>query len=318
MLKFVGHMTPAIVRPFAATAGAAAIVFIGVSWSARGLPQLTAVRHDEQVEMVSMTKAIVMQPKLMVNVKAGTPQATPPAGDAVQIARMGDVHLLVANVDRAVASLHGLALAKSGDIFALDVSNENGSGAPANATLSVRIPARNFDALMAALSRVGNVRERSVSASDVTNEVTDSQARLRNLRRTEGDILRIMDRSGSVSQVMEAENQLSQVRESIETLESQLKSLHRQVVYSTISITMLAEASAAPVEPTPAAQLATALSAAEHSASQTAIGAIAALLWCLVYAPFVAVLALAVILAYRVAAARTRIAGTSPNSESSS
>lgn len=202
----------------------------------------------------------------------------PEAVDGVQIARTGDVHLLVTNIDRAVSALHDLALVKK------------------------------FDTLMTALSKVENVRERSISASDVTNEVADSQARLRNLRRTEGDILRIMDRSGSVSQVMDAENQLSHVLESIETLESSLKSLHRQVAYSTIGVTMLAEASSAPVEPTPAAQLATALSAAERSASQTAIGAVATLLWCLAYVPFVVVVALALTFAYRVAAARIRLA----------
>lgn len=233
MLSTLGRKAPAIWRHFALIAGAATIVFLGVAWSAHVLPQLSAVRSGDMVEMISLTKRIALQPKLSVNVPAGMAEATPApeAVDGVQIARTGDVHLLVTNIDRAVSALHDLALANNGDIFSLDMSNENASGSPANATLSLRIPAKKFDTLMRALSKVGNVRERSISASDVTNEVADSQARLRNLRRTEGDILRIMDRSGSVSQVMEAENQLSRVRESIETLESSLKSLHRQAAY---------------------------------------------------------------------------------------
>jgi hypothetical protein len=89
----------------------------------------------------------------------------------------------------------------------------------AGADMSIRVPAGRFDAALAAVAQIGKVRDRSVSAQDLTGEITDSSARLRNLRRTEADIRKIMDRSGTIAQVLDAENQLSQVREQIETLE---------------------------------------------------------------------------------------------------
>jgi hypothetical protein len=152
--------------------------------------------------------------------------------------------------------------------------------------MQVRIPAARFDDTMNAAATIGKVRERSVGAEDLTGDITDSSARLRNLRRTEADIRKIMDRSGTVGQVLDAENQLSQVREQIETLESDLKSMHGQVIYSTIDVSFEAEAAPAPVEPKAASQLATAWHAAVHALSQLTVGLIAALVWLLVFIPY--------------------------------
>src|SRR6202035_434351 len=118
------------------------------------------------------------------------------------------------------------------------------------------------------------------------------------LRRTEADIRKIMDRSGTVGQVLDAENQLSQVREQIETLESDLKTMHAQVAYSTISVTLEAEAANAPVEPKAASQLATAWHAALHALSQTTVALIAFLLWLVVFAPYIALVAIAGLVIY--------------------
>jgi hypothetical protein len=152
--------------------------------------------------------------------------------------------------------------------------------------MEIRVPASRFDAAMAGIARTGKLREQSTSAQDMTGDITDSAARLRNLRQTEADIRAIMNRSGSVSQVMDAETQLSSVREQIETLEAQLKSMLNQVAYATIDIDMQAEASTAPVQPTAQAQLASTWNAAIASLGQTTIGLVGALLWTLVFVPY--------------------------------
>ena len=101
----------------------------------------------------------------------------------------------------------------------------------------------------------------------------------------------IMDRSGSVEQILDVENQLSQVREQIETLESSLKTMHEQVVYSTIDVSLSAETAAAPVEPTAASQLANAVHAASHAFAQSVVTLIAGLVWAIVFAPYLAIAA---------------------------
>lgn len=211
---------------------------------------------------------------------------------APQIARTAHVSLFVGSVEGAVKSLSQLAHRENGDVLSMEVRNQGTSTAKASADIDLRIPASRFEASMGALNQIGKVRQRSVSAEDLTGDITDSAARLRNLRRTESDIRRIMDRSGTVGQVLEAENQLSQVRERVETLESDLKSMKERVVYSTISINLEAEASTTPVERTAIAQLASAWHAALHALSQLTVGFIAVLLWLVVFAPYLLVAAL--------------------------
>lgn len=222
---------------------------------------------------------------------AATPATAPAQGAATQIARTGSASLYVANVDKAVQSLTNLAHRENGDVFSLQLDNGDPQASNGNAELQLRVPATRFDATMAALAGIGTVRHRGVSADDLTDNITDSAARLRNLRRTEADIRKIMDRSGSVSQVLEAENQLSQVREQIEQLESQLKSMHGRVKYATISIDLEAEVSRAPVQPAALAQLSSSWHAAIAALSQTTIGLIAVLMWLLVFAPYAAAIA---------------------------
>jgi DNA repair ATPase RecN len=142
------------------------------------------------------------------------------------------------------------------------------------------------------------MRHRVINAEDLTGDITDSAARLRNLRRTEADIRKIMDRSGSVSQVLEAENQLSQVREQIETLQAELKSMQGRVAFASIAVDLQAEVSRVPVQPTALSQLASAWHAAVSALSQTTIGLVAALMWLLVFAPYVLVISALAAFAY--------------------
>jgi hypothetical protein len=197
----------------------------------------------------------------------------------------------VSNVDKAVQALSNIARRERGDVFSLQVDNGDPAESKSSAEIQLRVPAARFDETMAAIAGVGAIRHRGVSAEDLTGDITDSGARLQNLRQTEADIRKIMDRSGSVSQVLNAENQLSQVREQIETLQADVKSMKGRVAFAAITIDLEAEVSRAPVQPTARAQLASAWHAAIAALSQTTIGLVAALMWVLVFAPYVIVLA---------------------------
>lgn len=288
-----GALSRMVGRPLLAATLAIVIVFAIGALAGSKVRKLEPAFATTQVgERVALTKtADVYMANAPLNgspqsAAAGAPKAAKARLGAPQIARRGKVSLFVGGVDAAVTSLSRLARRESGDVFSLQVDNAGSSSAKATAEMEIRVPANRFDATMGAIGQVGKVRERSVSAEDLTTNITDSAARLRNLRRTEADIRKIMDRSGSVGQVLDAENQLSQVREQIETLQSDLKSMEGRVAYSTITASIEAESSPAPVEPTALSQLVTAWHAAVHALSQTTVGLIAALLWLLVFVPY--------------------------------
>lgn len=234
------------------------------------------------------------QPKLEIRAAAqseSVASAGSPALSAPQIARTAKVSLYVSNVDKVAASLARTAKQNDGDVFSSDISNADGSNAQPSGEMEIRVPADRFGSTMAAVMQTGTVRERSTGAEDLTGSITDTDARLRNLRRTEADIRSIMDRSGSVSQIMDAENQLSQVREQIETLESELKDMRLRVAYATIDVDMQAEATTAPVTPTASSQLVSSWHNAVASLGAVTVSLIAAILWFVVFIPYLIAIA---------------------------
>ncbi len=267
-----------------------------------------------QVEKVSLTRkyaAVTLGPKLKANAPNANTSATantPGASDGLLIARTGSITLFVSNVNSTVTLLSRLAQHERGDVSSMTFDNGGDVASRSSADVSLRVPATHFDDAMAQAARFGTVRQSSVSAEDLTSDITDSTARLRNLRRTETDILRIMERSGSVGEVLNAENQLSQVRENIETLESDLKFKQNRVIYATVDISVASEANATVVEPGFAAQLSNAWLAALDSLSQTTLDLLALITWLVVYLPYLAVMVIAGFFLYRRWKARVRLA----------
>jgi len=286
-------------RSTVAAIAAVVIVLLGISLAASKMPRSEYTATPTADTYMPVEKALIVNARARNG--AFQPAAPAPAAHstlrltAPQIERTGRISLYVGDVEAAVRRLSQLARRQSGDVFSLTVSNEDRRSA-ASAQMDLRVPSAVFDATMDGVAAAGKVRERSVSAQDVTGDITDSAARLRNLQQTERDIRAIMDRSGNVSQVMDAENQLSQVREQIEELESSLAAMRGQVAYSTISVDVQAEAAAQPVEPNALAQIANAWHAALHALAQTAIAIAALLVWLLVLAPLFAVAALIVLI----------------------
>lgn len=219
----------------------------------------------------------------------GSPKRRLPA---TQIARTGTVSLLVSNVDKAVSAVTSVTQQQGGDVLSLDDKGRSENGGQSSADMQVRVPEDRFDRVMQAFGQIGNARSRSITAEDLTTQIVDSTARLRNLRRTEADIQKIMDRSGSIAQVLDAENQLSTVREQIETLDADVKSMKNRVNYSTISVSLVAETSTAPSEPSATAQLVSAWREARHAVAQFTVGIAATAVWIAAFVPYLLLAAL--------------------------
>ncbi len=278
-------------RPVFITLSAAVIVFLAVSFAATRFskpayqPNMEQVHFEKVYDTTLSTNANQRAPRSPVGV-AVMSVAEPRSVQTTQIARTGEISLLVSSVEKAVSAVSTLTREENGDVLALDDKGRTEHGGQSSADMQLRVPEDRFEQTLQALGRIGSARARSINAEDLTTQIVDSGARLRNLRRTEIDIQKIMDRSGSIGQILEAENQLSSVREQIETLDADLKSMRNRVWYSTISVTLAAEASTAPLEPTAAAQLVSSWRAALHAVSQFTIGLAATIVWIAAFVPY--------------------------------
>jgi hypothetical protein len=218
--------------------------------------------------------------------------AIAPNVSAPQIIRTGSMSLLVADVERAINATQVVARSHGGNVLSLTDQTPTQEGVRHTAQMQIGVPESEFDAAMTALTSVGGVQARSVTAQDVSAQIVDVQARLNNARRTESDLLKIMDRQGKIEDVLAAEQQLAQVREQVEELDGQLQATKHQVAYSTIDVSLTdAAAKTTTVAPTGAQKLGDAWQAALRSVGGFTLGILASVLWLVAYLPYIALVA---------------------------
>lgn len=116
-------------------------------------------------------------------------------------------------------------------------------------TLQVRVPATAFDQSMTQLETLGKVLNKHVTTQDVTEKYLDTDARMRNLKRTEERLLDHLSRAGALEDVLRVEKELTRVREQIEQLEGRLRFLTDRVSFSTIHVTIQESPKAEPLVP---------------------------------------------------------------------
>lgn len=133
-----------------------------------------------------------------------------------------------AGVDRIIASFHG---------FAASMTINNAVGEPQSLNAELHFPSAQCDAALAALKGLGRVEQEQQGGEEVTAQVVDLDARLKNARETETRLQDILKtRTGKVSDVLEVENQIAETRQNIEQMEGEQKQLRDRITFSAITL----------------------------------------------------------------------------------
>ncbi|MCU0541665.1 MAG: DUF4349 domain-containing protein [Oscillatoriaceae cyanobacterium Prado104] len=221
---------------------------------------------------------------------AAEPQASRP-----QLIKKAELSVIVKSIDASTKSATDIVEKRQGDIVGFQNQKPPDPSIRQTATMEIRVPQEKLDETLDALAKLGTVQNRGLTAEDVTNQLVDSEARLKNLRKSEEAVLKIMERSGSVGDVLKASQELSKIRESIELIEAQLKSLRGQVAYSTINLTLEAAVSAQQEpEPSLGLRVQETWGQATHSMGEFTLGLLALGLWLLAYSPYLLLIAAAI------------------------
>ncbi|MGF1514357.1 MAG: DUF4349 domain-containing protein [Elainellaceae cyanobacterium] len=209
-----------------------------------------------------------------------------------QLAKQADVTLRVDSVAEGIDGVVAIARAQRGDILTLEDNTPESSVTRQRAFMQVRVPQSQLDTTLSELADLGTVQQRTITAEDVSTQLVDLDARLRNLRKTEELLLGIMERSGDVADVLQVAQEVSNVRASIEQIDAQLKALRNRVSYSTVSI-RLESAIAASTSPLALRdELGNTWQRATLSFRGVSVGLMKLMLWLLVYSPYIAVVLL--------------------------
>ncbi len=161
--------------------------------------------------------------------------AVDPTG--AMLVRHGQASVQVQAVDAAVTRMRQTAGQFGG--FIANTALVTGKEEQRSATLELRVPSAQFDALVGALNQLGKVESVNVSAEDVSEEYVDLGARLANARRVEARLVEMLaTRTGKLSDVLTVEQELARVRQEAERYEARIRWLERRATLSSLQVSL--------------------------------------------------------------------------------
>jgi len=153
-----------------------------------------------------------------------------------RIIKTGEVGLEVDNVASVMAQVRGIADALGGYVGGSQAGTLEDS-----ATLTLRVPADRFEELLARLHELESVEvvSESTTEEDVTRQIVDLEARIRNLQASEASYRALLDRAERIDDVLSVQARLDEVRGQIEQLQGQLQTVEGQADLSTLTVTII-------------------------------------------------------------------------------
>jgi hypothetical protein len=151
-----------------------------------------------------------------------------------KIIKEGRVRFETSNAVKTGALIHQQVSDCKGYISEDNV-NEYGGNTEYHTT--VRIPADRFEVLLENISQhAQKLDSKHVTASDVTEEFIDIEARLTTKKELEKRYKELLQRAVGMNEILQIENQIGALRSDIESVEGRLKYMQDRVSYSTLTI----------------------------------------------------------------------------------
>ena len=169
--------------------------------------------------------------------RAVSSSAVPQVGP--QVVKTANLRLGIAHgsFEDKVGEAHAVADSYAG--FVVESFASQGSGKRiAEGSLVLRIPAESYDSALSRLRELGKVESLEESGQDVSKEFVDLNARIRQLRAVEAQLLELLQRADDVPAALAVQNQLSQVQLDLEQARGRLQYLDNRVAFATISMSM--------------------------------------------------------------------------------
>jgi len=170
------------------------------------------------------------------------------------VVKRAEMRISVADPAEAMRTVVQLAESMQGYVVNSNQWNSTSDGQTyINASVMVRVPAERLDEMMqkvrdlAADPKTGVLSE-TVTGEDVTAEYVDSQARLRNLKAAEAQLVELLDQAPDLEYTLDIFRELTEIRSQIEVLEGRIKYLEESAALSALSVEFVAEASLQPLQ----------------------------------------------------------------------
>jgi hypothetical protein len=116
-------------------------------------------------------------------------------------------------------------------------SRQSNDGERSTASVTYRIPSDTWEPTVDALRGLGELIGEEIGSTEVTGQIVDLEARVRNLRIKEASVQAIAEGATGFEEILEGQERLSEVRGQIEQLEAQRVNLEDAAALGTMTVT---------------------------------------------------------------------------------
>jgi len=165
-----------------------------------------------------------------------TPSQSSDSDGNRSVVRRATIELIVTDVRGSfIKAMH--LVSEAGGEYVQD-SALTGSEATAQGNLTLRVRADRLGAVLNELRQLGKVNSEQLGGDDVTAQMVDLDARSRNERRVETELLELLEKRSDapLKEILELRDQISRVRQTIEQLTAQQERLSRLVSLATVLV----------------------------------------------------------------------------------
>jgi hypothetical protein len=104
--------------------------------------------------------------------------------------------------------------------------------------VQVRVPSSRFRESLQLLEKIGDITHRSVTADDVSEQYSDLEVRLANLKATQKRSHEFLSRSGTIPDMLTVGRELDRVSGEIEAIEGKMRFLRSRAAFSVVTVNL--------------------------------------------------------------------------------
>ena len=171
-----------------------------------------------------------------------------------QIIANANISLVVKETETAMASVEQIASDLGGYLSDVELSKGRyDQTEELRGSMTLRVPSDSLEEALERLQALAtDVHYLNIERQDVTDQYSDLDARLRNLRATETELLALLTEvrerpNAKVEDILAVHRNLTQIREEIETLQGRKNLLDNQIGFSTVRVELIPDSINRPI-----------------------------------------------------------------------
>ena len=195
-------------------------------------PQMAMRMAEPEMLKAVVTESAVPMPAMAERESLSSEAQSVPRQERL-IVRTVDMMLVVKDVSNALDATSALAQELGGWVVSSSHQEKH------RGFISARVPVGRVDEAIGRLRGMAvEVKSEVSNSMDVTDEYVDIQARTRNLRATEEQLIKLMERTGKVTDLLEVQRELTRVQGELESLQGRAKYLEETSAFSLINVSL--------------------------------------------------------------------------------